>query len=155
MNVEYDDREIVITATEAFFEKYLKIMKEDIDKIFKDKNNKIKKKLDFPIVSKIYNKLLASDIASVSELFKNSSNKESLFTFVKDKSKYTDYHTPTDEEINLIKTKFPNAAFIKGSACYKAYRQDGRLMVNDGGILCGVIYEIREDDNDVIIVGRK
>lgn len=37
MNVEYDDGEIVITATEAFFEKYLKIMKEDIDKFFKDK----------------------------------------------------------------------------------------------------------------------
>ena len=151
MNVEYDDRELVITATEAFFEKYLKIMKEDIDKFFKD--NKMKK-LDFPIASKIYNKLLASDIVSVSELSKNQSNKESLFTFVEDKSKYTDYHTPTDEEINLIKSKFPNAAFIKGSACYKAYRRDGRLMVNDGGVLCGVIYEIK-DDNNVVIAGRK
>lgn len=37
MNVEYDDSELVITATEVFFEKYLKIMKEDIDKFFKDK----------------------------------------------------------------------------------------------------------------------
>ena len=75
-------------------------MKEDVDKIFKD--NKMKK-LDFPIVAKIYNKLLASDIVSVSELSKNLSNKESLVTFVEDKSKYTDYHTTTDEEINLIK----------------------------------------------------
>lgn len=111
-------------------------------------------KLDFSIVAKIYNKLLASDIVSVSELSKNLSNKESLVTFVEDKSKYTDYHTPTDEEINLIKSKFPNAAFRKGSACYKAYRQDGRLMVNDGGVLCGVIYEIK-DNNDVVIAGRK
>ena len=55
---------------------------------------------------------------------------------MEDKSKYTDYHAPTDEEINLIKSKFPNAAFIKDSACYKAYRQDGRLMVNDSGVLC-------------------
>ena len=74
---------------------------------------------------------------------------------MENKSKYTDYHTPTDKEINLTKSKFPNAAFVKDSACYKAYRQDDRLMVNDGGVLCGVIYEIREDDNDVIIVGRK
>lgn len=102
MDVKCDDRELVITATEAFFEKYLKIMKEDIDKFFKD--NKMKK-LVFPIVSKVYNKLLASDIVSVSELSKNLSNKESLFNFVEDKSKYTDYHTPTDEEINLIKFK--------------------------------------------------
>lgn len=145
--------EIVITATEAFFEKYFNIMEEDIDKFFL-KDNKMKK-LDFPIISKIYNKLLASDIVSVSELSKNLSNKESLFTFVEDKSKYTDYHIPTDEEINLIKSKFPNAVFIKDSLCYKAYRQDGRLMINDGGVLCGVIYEIKEDDNDVIIVGRK
>ena len=72
----------------------------------------------------------------------------------KNKSKYTDYHTPTDEEINLIKSKFPKAAFVKDSACYKAYRQDGRLMVNDGGVLCGVIYEIK-DNNDVVIAGRK
>ena len=56
---------------------------------------------------------------------------------MENKSKYTDYHTPTDEEINLIKSKFPNAAFIKDSACYKAYRQDGRLMINDGGVLLG------------------
>ena len=152
MNVEYDDRKIVITATEAFFEKYLKIMKEDIDNFFKD--NKMKK-LDFPIALKIYNKTLASDIVSVSELSKNLSNKEeSLFTFVEDKSKYTDYHTPTNEEINLIKAKFPNATFIKGSACYKAYRRDGRLMVDDGGVLCGVIYEIKDND-DVVIAGRK
>ena len=54
---------------------------------------------------------------------------------MENKSKYTDYHTPTDEEINLIKSKFPNAAFVKDSECYKAYRQDGRLMVNDGGVL--------------------
>ena len=73
---------------------------------------------------------------------------------MKNKSKYTDYHTPTDEEINLIKSKFPNAAFVKDSACYKAYRQDGRLMVNDGGVLWGVIYEIK-DNNDVVIAGRK
>lgn len=151
MDVKCDDRELVITASETFFEKYLKIMKEDIDKFFKD--NKMKK-LDFPIVAKIYNKLLASDMVSVSELSKNLSNKESLFTFVENKSKYTDYHTPTDEEINLIKSKFPNAAFVKDSACYKAYRQDGRLMVNDGGVLCGVIYEIK-DNNDVVIAGRK
>lgn len=90
----------------------------------------------------------------MSMVSKNLSNKKSLFTFVEDKSKYTDYHTPTDEEINLIKSKFPNAAFIKGSACYKAYRQDGRLMVNDGGVLCGVIYEIK-DNNDVVIAGIK
>lgn len=112
------------------------------------------KKLDFPIVLKIYNKTLASDIESVSESSKNLSNKESLFTFVEDKSKYTDYHTPTDEEINLIKSKFPNAAFRKGCAFYKAYRKDGRLMVNDGGVLCGIIYEIK-DNNDVVIAGRK
>ena len=73
---------------------------------------------------------------------------------MENKSKYTDYHTPTDEEINLIKSKFPNAAFVKDSACYKAYRQDGRLMVNDGGVLCCVIYVIK-DNNDVVIAGRK
>ena len=73
---------------------------------------------------------------------------------MENKSKYTDYHTPTDEEINLIKSKFPNAAFVKDSAYYKAYRQDGRLMVNDGGVLCGVIYEIK-DNNDVVTAGRK
>ena len=54
---------------------------------------------------------------------------------MENKSKYTDYHTPTDEEINLIKSKFPNAVFVKDSVCYKAYRQDGRLMVNASGIL--------------------
>ena len=54
-------------------------MKEDIDKIFKD--NKMKK-LDFPNCIKIYNKTLASDMVSVSELSKNLSNKKSLFTFV-------------------------------------------------------------------------
>ena len=48
------------------------------------------KKLDFPIALKIYNKTLASDIVSVSELSKNLSNKESLFNFVEDKSKHTD-----------------------------------------------------------------
>lgn len=37
MEVKCDDRELVITASETFFEKYLKIIKEDIDKIFKDK----------------------------------------------------------------------------------------------------------------------
>lgn len=73
---------------------------------------------------------------------------------MENKSKYTDYHTPTDEEINLIKSKFPNAAFVKDSECYKAYRQDGMLMVNDGGVLCDVIYEIK-DNNDVVIAGRK
>ena len=73
---------------------------------------------------------------------------------MENKSKYTDYHTPTDKEINLTKSKFPNAAFVKDSACYKAYRQYGMLMVNDGGVLCGVIYEIK-DNNDVVIAGRK
>lgn len=42
------------------------------------------KKLDFPNCIKIYNKTLASDIVSVSELSKNLSNKKSLFTFGKD-----------------------------------------------------------------------
>ena len=79
MDAKCDDRELVITASETFFENYLNIMKEDIDKFFKD--NKMKK-LDFPIVAKIYNKLLASDMVSVSELSKILSNKESLFTFV-------------------------------------------------------------------------
>ena len=73
---------------------------------------------------------------------------------MENKSKYTDYHTPTDEEINLIKSKFPNAVFVKDSVCYKAYRQDGSLMVTDSGVLCGVIYEIK-DNNDVVIAGRK
>ena len=40
------------------------------------------KKLDFPNCIKIYNKTLASDMVSVSELSKNLSNKKSLFTFV-------------------------------------------------------------------------
>lgn len=65
MDVKCDDRELVITASETFFEKYFKIIKEDIDKFFKD--NKMKK-LDFPNCIKIYNKTLASDIVSVSEL---------------------------------------------------------------------------------------
>lgn len=115
------------------------------------KDNKMKK---LEIVLKIFNKTLASDIVSVSESSKNLSNKESLVTFAEDKSKYTDYHTPTDEEINLIKSKFPDATFRKGCAFYKAYRKDGRLMVDDGGALCGVIYEIK-DDNNVVIAARK
>ena len=37
------------------------------------------KKLDFPIALKIYNKTLASDIVSISELSKKLSNKEKTF----------------------------------------------------------------------------
>lgn len=103
------------------------------------------------IICSMQNKLLSSSLVSMKA--KDEDDFDMMFdTLPIPEEVRNNLHLTTEEEKSLIRSVFKKSMFLPNATTYED--NVGNIYVNDGGLLCGVIYKI-DCDKNITIYGRK
>lgn len=105
------------------------------------------------ILSEVFKKLLSNNITSSRPNDIIHDNSKTSFhlneNFIERK---INLHSTTEDEKEIIKEVFEKSTFFHNATTYED--EEGNIYVNDGGLLCGVIYKIDKEKN-ISIYARK
>lgn len=105
------------------------------------------------ILSEIFNKLISNDITSSQPHEIIHDNSKTSFHLNENMiERKINLHSTTENEKEMIKEVFEKSNFFHNATTYED--EEGNIYVNDGGLLCGVIYKIDKEKN-VSIYARK